>query len=93
MPRLASPLTDLRIKAAKPKEKPYQYKLRGGTKFVVPEITVNAQPTNVSNYDGVMKVLSDGTKVGLRNDSTAGDRTIDIFPINGKYYKVHIGKD
>jgi filamentous hemagglutinin len=48
---------------------------------------------NVSaNYDGEMKILSDGTRIGLRNSSSTGGQVIDIFPVNGKSYKVHIAQ-
>jgi hypothetical protein len=43
-----------------------------------------------ANYQGVMKVLTDGTRVGLREASKTGGKTIDVFPSAGKPYKVHI---
>lgn len=54
------------------------------------KITVGAENAS-AKYDGAMKILPDGTRIGLRNSSTFGGQTIDIFPANGKPYKIHIG--
>ncbi|RXZ36330.1 filamentous hemagglutinin N-terminal domain-containing protein [Oxalobacteraceae bacterium CAVE-383] len=52
---------------------------------------ITAGSENVSvKYDGTMRVLPDGTKIGLRNTSNTGGQTIDIFPKHGKSYRVHI---
>ncbi|WP_165774376.1 hemagglutinin repeat-containing protein [Herbaspirillum robiniae] len=55
------------------------------------KIVVGAKDVAARGYDGTMKVLADGTRVGLRNESTTGGKTIDVFPARGKDYKVHIG--
>jgi hypothetical protein len=41
-------------------------------------------------YKGTMVELPNGTRVGLRNVSTSGGKTIDIFLPDGKYTRVHI---
>lgn len=41
-------------------------------------------------YNGVFRVLSDGTRLGLRNKSQSGGRTIDIFYPDGTRQKIHI---
>jgi hypothetical protein len=54
------------------------------------DITFGASPTEAKGYNGLMKVLPDGTLIGLRNSSATGGATIDVFPAAGKNYKVHI---
>ena len=41
-------------------------------------------------YKGQMVELPDGTRVGLRNFSTSGGKTIDIHLPDGTQLKVHI---
>ncbi|MBD9597790.1 hypothetical protein IB270_33745 [Ensifer sp. ENS05] len=54
-------------------------------------ISSGAKPIEATRYNGVMKELSDGTRIGLRNASQTGGRTIDVFPGGGSNgYKVHI---
>ncbi|MEC4720258.1 hypothetical protein RY831_13935 [Noviherbaspirillum sp. CPCC 100848] len=56
------------------------------------KITTEAKHVT-AKYDGTMKVLPDGTRIGLRNVSTTGGQTIDVFPISGKPYKVHVNPE
>jgi filamentous hemagglutinin len=53
-------------------------------------LTQNSEQINASNYSGTMRVLPDGTRVGLREGSKTTGKTIDVFPRTGKPYKVHI---
>lgn len=53
------------------------------------KITAGAESVS-AKYDGTMRVLPDGTRIGLRNASTTGGKTIDVFPASGKPYKIHI---
>jgi hypothetical protein len=41
-------------------------------------------------YDGTMVKLDDGTLIGLREHSSGGKPTVDIFYNNGSYVKIHI---
>jgi hypothetical protein len=54
------------------------------------KITTGAENVSAQGYDGVMKILPDGTRIGFRNASTTGGQTIDVFPKSGSNYKVHI---
>jgi filamentous hemagglutinin len=58
------------------------------------KITAGAKDATPSGYDGVSKILEDGTRIGLRNGSKTGGMTIDVNPAagSGKPYKVHIEK-
>ena len=54
-------------------------------------ISSEAKPMNAQNYNGMMRELPDGTRMGLRNASETGGKTIDVFPNGGSNgYKVHI---
>jgi hypothetical protein len=67
------------------------YNVKSASKLteIFQRITVGAENT-AAKYDGAMKILPDGTRIGLRNTSKTGGQTIDIFPAAGKPYKVHI---
>jgi hypothetical protein len=55
------------------------------------EVTSGGTVTPAQSYNGIMRTLADGTKIGLRNSSTTGGKTIDVFPRGGTAgYKVHI---
>jgi hypothetical protein len=53
-------------------------------------MSAGGKPATPPTYNGTMMELPDGTKVGLRNVSTSGGKTIDIFLPDGKYTRVHI---
>ncbi|UTS87459.1 hemagglutinin repeat-containing protein [Rhizobium anhuiense] len=53
-------------------------------------LTVGAKDVGAKNYDGTMKMLPDGTRIGLRETSETGGKTIDIFPGKGTPYKIHV---
>ncbi|NTJ02367.1 hypothetical protein G6L07_18755, partial [Agrobacterium rhizogenes] len=56
------------------------------------KISAAGEEIPAQGYDGVMKKLADGTRVGLRNESQTGGKTIDVFPKgSGSTYKIHIG--
>jgi len=70
-----------------------------GVKVVGSEAELNALYGRLSaggktatppTYKGTMVELPDGTKVGLRIESTSGGKTIDVFGADGKYTKVHM---
>jgi len=60
------------------------------------KISANTSVVSAKGYDGVMRMHPDGTRVGLRNSSTTGERfgghgeTIDVIPASGKPYKIHV---
>ncbi|MFS8057226.1 hypothetical protein QD357_31175, partial [Rhizobium sp. BR 317] len=56
------------------------------------KISAAGEETSAQGYDGIMKKLADGTRIGLRNESQTGGKTIDVFPKGGgSGYKIHIG--
>lgn len=55
------------------------------------KLSSGAKPVQANKYNGQMKQLTDGTRVGLRFESETGGKTIDVFPRNGTPYKIHIG--
>ena len=55
------------------------------------DLTREGTPSSLPNYYGEVKQLADGTKIGLRDDSLSGGRTIDIhYPGKKKPVKVHL---
>lgn len=54
------------------------------------KLTIGAKDVGAKNYDGTMKMLPDGTRIGLRETSETGGKTIDIFPGKGTPYKIHV---
>ena len=56
------------------------------------EITRGSEPDDVSSYDGERRLLPDGTRIGLREDSKSGGLTIDIKTPRGSKLKVHLPK-
>ncbi len=68
----------------------FNVKSESELKTLFDQITTGAADAPTPSYEGKMKVLPDGTKIGLRDSSATGGQTIDVFPLSGKYYKVHI---
>jgi hypothetical protein len=55
------------------------------------DLSREGTPSSLPNYKGEVKQLPDGTKIGLREESTSGGRTIDIYyPGKTKPVKVHL---
>lgn len=54
------------------------------------KLKVGGTEATPATYDGVMVSLSDGTRIGLRNKSLSGGKTIDVFYPTGRPDKVHI---
>lgn len=54
------------------------------------DLTVNGKPSEMPHYDGQVKELPDGTKIGIRDDSRSGGVTIDIRAPGEKPRKVHL---
>ncbi|WP_212748683.1 hypothetical protein [Nocardia cyriacigeorgica] len=55
------------------------------------DLTREGKPSSMRDYDGEVKELPDGTKIGLRNYSESGGRTIDIwYPGRSAPVKVHL---
>ncbi|MGW5435378.1 hypothetical protein [Nocardia asteroides] len=55
------------------------------------DLTKKGSDSSRPNYDGVVKELPDGTKIGLREKSSSGGRTIDIwYPGRNTPVKVHL---
>ncbi|MBO0855402.1 MAG: hypothetical protein J2P18_16750, partial [Nocardia sp.] len=55
------------------------------------DLTGNGKPSSLPNYKGEVKELPDGTKIGMRDESKSGGRTIDIYyPGKAKPVKVHL---
>ncbi|MCX7522899.1 hypothetical protein OSC27_11500 [Microbacterium sp. STN6] len=56
------------------------------------EITKGARPANWKGHEKAVE-LDDGTKIGMREKSKSGGKTIDIeFPGADKHSKIHIGE-
>ncbi|SEH79716.1 MULTISPECIES: hypothetical protein [unclassified Leifsonia] len=57
------------------------------------EITRGSEPVeDAGSYPGERRKLPDGTEVGIREESTSGGVTIDIWSPAGKLTKVHLPK-
>ena len=56
---------------------------------VFKELSEGGEPFE-SKYPGEMVKLEDGTRVGIREASKSGGRTIDVFKPDGTYVKVHL---
>ena len=54
------------------------------------QLTVGSNPVPASGYAGTMRILPDGTRIGLRLESTTGGHTIDVHKPSGKPYRIHI---
>jgi hypothetical protein len=57
-------------------------------------LTQNGMPAPPSSYKGTESVLSDGTRIGIREDSSSGGTTVDInFGDGREPMKVHLPRD
>ncbi len=70
--------------------KAYNIKSEAELTSLFSRLTVGARDVGAKNYDGTMKILPDGTRVGLRETSETGGKTIDVFPGKGTPYKIHV---
>lgn len=68
----------------------FNVKSEAELKSLFSRLTQNSEQINASGYNGTMRILPDGTRVGLRGGSQTGGQTIDVFPRGGKPFKVHI---
>ncbi len=56
-------------------------------------LTQNGVPAPPSTYDGTARILEDGTRISLREDSRSGGPTIDIRFPDKTTMKVHLPED
>jgi hypothetical protein len=79
-------------KTRKGKTKPHrEVDTPGEVREIYEEITRGSEAVeDGSTYKGEKRSLPDGTEIGIREESTSGGLTIDIWPPAGKVIKVHL---